>query len=163
VGLVWAGSPTHRDDANRSVSLALFEPVLAVPDVSFYSLQASIPPRDAARVASLSRLTSLGGFEDYLATAAAIAQMHLVIAVDTSVAHLAGALAKPVWTLVQFAPDWRWFDQFGERTPWYPSMRLFRQPRRGDWPSVIARVAEELARRATIHRLAVGVAKLRQD
>jgi len=162
VGLVWAGSPTHRDDANRSIPLALFEPVLAVPGVSFYSLQVPIPPGEVGRVASLSQLTQLGEFEDYLATAAAITQMHLVISVDTSVAHLAGALGIPVWTLVQFAPDWRWFEQFGERTPWYPSMRLFRQPRRSDWPAVIAQVAAELARRATTHRLAVGVAKLRQ-
>jgi ADP-heptose:LPS heptosyltransferase len=70
--------------------------------------------------------------------------LDLIISVDTSVAHLAGALGKPVWTLIQFAPDWRWFQQFGEQTPWYPTMRLFRQPRRGDWPAVINRVAAEL-------------------
>jgi ADP-heptose:LPS heptosyltransferase len=81
-----------------------------------------------------------------LDTATAVAALDLIISVDTSVAHLAGALAKPVWTLIQFDQDWRWFAQFGDRTPWYPTMRLFRQPKRNDWPPVIARVAEELAR-----------------
>jgi hypothetical protein len=148
VGLVWAGNPCHIDDANRSISLALLAPVLAVPGVSFYGLQMPIPQRDTAALTAFPGLTRLGPFEDYLATASVVAEMDLVIAVDTSVAHLAGALGKPVWTLLQFAPDWRWFAQFGERTPWYPTMRLFRQTRRGDWPPVIERVAAELRRRA---------------
>jgi tetratricopeptide (TPR) repeat protein len=148
VGLVWAGSPTHRDDANRSVPLTLLAPVLAVPGVLFYSLQFPVPQRDAATLKKLSNLSELGGFADYLATASAVAEMDLVISVDTSVAHLAGALGQPVWTLVQFASDWRWFAQFGERTPWYPTMRLFRQPWRGEWPAVIARMAAELKRLA---------------
>ena len=162
VGLVWAGSSTHRDDANRSLPLALLAPVLAVPGISFYSLQQPRPQRDASTLKSFPQLTELGGFEDYLATASVVAQMDLVISVDTSVAHLAGALAKSVWTLIQFAPDWRWFGQFGERTPWYPTMRLFRQPRRGDWPSVITQVAAELTRRVVVHRMAMGLAKLKQ-
>jgi ADP-heptose:LPS heptosyltransferase len=98
-------------------------------------------------------LKNLGGFKDFLATAAAVGEMDLVISVDTSVAHLAGALAQPVWTLVQFAPDWRWFVQFGDRTPWYPTMRLFRQPRRGDWPPVIAQVAAELQKLAAGYKI----------
>jgi len=122
--------------------------VLAVPNVSFYSLQMPVPPRDVAALKEFPHLTLLGAFEDYQVTASAILEMDLVISVDTSVAHLAGALGKPVWTLVQFAPDWRWFVQFGSRTPWYPSMRLFRQPWRGHWPAVIAEVATELARQA---------------
>jgi tetratricopeptide (TPR) repeat protein len=148
VGLVWAGSPAHRDDVHRSVPLALLGPVLAVPGVSFFSLQIPVPQRDAATLKNFPNLTALESFADYLATAGVVAEMDLIISVDTSVAHLAGALGKPVWTLVQFAPDWRWFAQFGERTPWYPTMRLFRQPRRGDWPPVIARVAAELGREA---------------
>ena len=128
------------------MSLALLAPVLAVPGVSFYGLQTPIPPRDAPTLKAFTNLAELGGFDDYLATASLVVEMDLVISVDTSVAHLAGALGKPVWTLVQFAPDWRWFAQFGEQTPWYPTMRLFRQPRRGDWPSVIAQVAAELTR-----------------
>jgi len=151
VGLVWAGSPTHRDDVNRSVPLTLLAQVLAVPGIAFYSLQLPIPQRDAATLKEFPNLTELGGFDDYLATASMVAQMDLVISVDTSCAHLAGALGKPVWTLVQFAPDWRWFAQFGERTPWYPTMRLFRQSRRGDWLPVIAQVAAELTRLAAHH------------
>ncbi len=146
VGLVWAGSPTHSDDANRSVPLALLTPVLAVSNVSFFSLQMPVPQRDATTLKDFPNLLELGGFADYQATASVVAQMDLVISVDTSVAHLAGALAKPVWTMVQFAPDWRWFAQFGERTPWYPTMRLFRQLRRGDWAAVISQVAAELQR-----------------
>ena len=144
VGLVWAGSPGHHDDANRSVPLAMLSPVLAVPGVSFFSLQMPVPPRDAATLKNFQNLVKLGGFRDFLNTASVVAEMDLVISVDTSVAHLAGALGKPVWNLVQFAPDWRWFAQFGEKTPWYPTMRLFRQTRRGDWPPVITRVAAEL-------------------
>jgi tetratricopeptide (TPR) repeat protein len=146
VGLVWAGSPTHRDDIHRSLPLALLAPVLDVPGVSFHSLQMPVPNRDATMLKNCPGLKPLGPFKDYLETAGAVAEMDLIISVDTSVAHLAGALAKPVWTLVQFDQDWRWFAQFGERTPWYPTMRLFRQTKRGDWPSVVTRVAAELSR-----------------
>ena len=85
--------------------------------------------------------------KDFLATAAFVQQLDLIIAVDTSVAHLAGALAKPVWTLVQSDADWRWFLDRPD-TAWYPTMRLFRQTQRGQWPPVVARVAEELRRLA---------------
>jgi tetratricopeptide (TPR) repeat protein len=146
VGLVWAGSPTHCDDLNRSMPLARLAPVLAVPGISFFSLQMPIPRQDTQTLAAFPQLQDLGGFRDYLATASVVAEMDLVISVDTSVAHLAGALAKPVWTLVQFAPDWRWFAQFGNRTPWYPTMRLFRQARRGDWAPTVAEVTAELSR-----------------
>jgi hypothetical protein len=145
VGLVWAGSPTHRDDTNRSLLLALLAPVLAVPGVVFYSLQKPVPQRDLATLEKFPHLTLPGNLPDYLATASVVAEMDLVISVDTSVAHLAGALHQPVWNLVQFAPDWRWFAQFGERTPWYPTMRLFRQPSRDAWPAVIQQVARALA------------------
>lgn len=144
-GLVWAGSPTHRDDANRSLPLALLAPVLAVQGVAFYSLQKPVPQRDLAALEKFPHLNLPGNFQDYLATASMVAEMDLVISVDTSVAHLAGALHRPVWNLVQFAPDWRWFAQFGERTPWYPTMRLFRQPGRGAWAAVIQQVAQALA------------------
>ncbi|MGA2247217.1 MAG: tetratricopeptide repeat-containing glycosyltransferase family protein [Verrucomicrobiota bacterium] len=146
VGLVWAGSPTHRDDANRSMPLAMLAPVLAVPELTFYSLQLPVPRRDATTWKDFPNLKNFGVLKDYLDTASMVAEMDLVITVDTSVAHLAGALAKPVWTMVQFAPDWRWFAQFGDRTPWYPTMRLFRQPKRGDWQSVVTQVAAELSR-----------------
>ena len=98
------------------------------------------------------RLNRLGPFKGYLETASIIAQLDLIVSVDTSVAHLAGALGKPVWNLIQFAPDWRWFARFGERTPWYPTMRLFRQPRRGIWAPVIEQVTVELRKEAVRHR-----------
>jgi ADP-heptose:LPS heptosyltransferase len=84
-------------------------------------------------------------FADFADTAGAIMNLDLVVCVDTSVAHLAGALARPVWTLVPFAPDWRWMLNRGD-SPWYPTMRLFRQPTPGDWDSVFRQVAEELRR-----------------
>ena len=146
VGLVWAGNPAYADDASRSLSLEQLAPVLAVSGVTFYSLQQPLPSGNEGRLKEYPNLRVLGGFKDYLATAAAVAGMDLIIAVDTSVAHLAGALGKPVWTLVPFAPDWRWFQEFGDTTPWYPTMRLFRQSERGVWPPVIARVAGDLER-----------------
>jgi ADP-heptose:LPS heptosyltransferase len=95
-------------------------------------------------MAGLPQLRALGGdLRDFADTAAVVAQLDLVIAVDTAVAHLAGALGKPVWILLPFVPDWRWgLDR--ERTPWYGTARLFRQTRRGDWEGVLARVAAEL-------------------
>ena len=84
---------------------------------------------------------------DFADTAALISQLDLVISVDTAVAHLAGALGKPVWTLLPFVPDWRW-GRAGESTPWYPTMRLFRQERRGEWCDPIGRVTDELTRLA---------------
>ena len=86
------------------------------------------------------------GFKDFSDTAAAVAEMDLVIAVDTAVAHLAGALGKPVWLLLPHPSDWRWFRHLKNTTPWYPTMRLFRQSHRGEWQPVVARVAEALRR-----------------
>ena len=99
-----------------------------------------------AALAGESRVTHVGGELEILAdTAAVIALCDLVIAVDTAVAHLAGAMGRPVWVLLPFAPDWRWTLE-GETTPWYPTARLFRQTSLGDWDGVIARVGEELKR-----------------
>jgi hypothetical protein len=144
VGFVWAGSPTHRVDRHRSCALKEFLPVLRVAGVSFYSLQkgerhkelAGLPPE--VQVQNLEPL--LGDFGDL---AVIIEQLDLVISVDTSVAHMAGALAKPVWTLLTDVADWRWMLE-GETTSWYPTMRLFRQTRPGDWAGLMERVAHEL-------------------
>jgi Flp pilus assembly protein TadD len=145
IGLVWAGNPHHHDDDARSLQLAEFAPILESPGKTFYSLQMPVPERDRVLLPTFPNLVNLDGrLKDFLDTAASIAKMDLVIAVDTAVAHLAGALGKPVWLLVQHSPDWRWFRQFTETTPWYPTMRLFRQARRGQWKPVSARVAEEL-------------------
>ena len=145
IGLVWAGNPGHNDDAQRSLRLSELMPVLHTPGKDFYSLQVSVPERDHPLLAAFPNLVNLSGcFNDFSDTASAIAELDLVIAVDTAVAHLAGALGKPVWLLLQHSPDWRWFLQCGEKTPWYPTMRLFRQTQRGQWTPVISHVAEEL-------------------
>jgi Flp pilus assembly protein TadD len=145
VGLVWAGSAVHLNDRNRSMLLEVFAP-LATTGARFYSLQKGpqaiqlrIPPPGL----SITDLTDR--IEDFADTAALIEALDLVISVDTSVAHLAGALGKPVWLLLPAPPDFRWLlDR--EDSPWYPTMRLFRQPSRGDWGTVMRRVADELAR-----------------
>ncbi|HVX91659.1 MAG TPA: tetratricopeptide repeat protein [Xanthobacteraceae bacterium] len=146
VGLAWSGSPAHRDDRNRSIALARLAPLLAVPDVRFVSLQTGTRAADRATLAQLPQVVPLAdGFRDFADTAAVIAQLDLVISVDTAVAHLAGALGRPVWVLLPFYPDFRWL--LGrEDSPWYSTARLWRQPRSGDWDSVIDRVRPELAR-----------------
>ena len=136
VGLVWAGGNSHPNDRRRSAPLAAFEPLAAVPGVRLYSLQ------KGERAAALRNAPGWApqdwgaAFDDFADTAAAIESLDLVISVDTSVAHLAGALGRPVWTLLPFAPDWRWLLGRAD-SPWYPTMRLFRQPRPGDWSAVV--------------------------
>lgn len=144
VGLCWAGLPEHRNDRNRSMPLSAFTPLARIADVSFYSLQKGAAAAQAqqppANMPLVDVSTQLNDFAD---TAALIANLDLVISVDTAVAHLAGALAKPVWTLLPYAPDWRWLLQRDD-TPWYPTMRLFRQSRTGDWEAVMEQVATSL-------------------
>jgi hypothetical protein len=142
VGIAWAGSPNHHQDAARSFPLQILSPVLDVPGVAFYSLQHTVPSRDRAFLEALPNVVNFK-FQDFLDTASVIGDLDLVIAVDTAVAHLAGALGKPVWLLLQHSPDWRWFLDRDD-TPWYPQMRLFRQSERNDWTNPVARVAEAL-------------------
>lgn len=144
VGLVWSGNPTHVDDAARSIPLERLAPLLELPGVTAGSLQKGSGAALAA--AGWSGRLPLLVTDDFLMedTAALILSLDLVITVDTSVAHLAGALGRPVWVLLPFAPDWRWLVD-REDSPWYPTMRLFRQAARGDWPGVIGRVAAALA------------------
>ncbi len=143
IGLAWAGRPTHKSDRHRSISLRQLAP-LAKPQVEFYSLQMG----DAAAQTSapppgleLTDLTS--DIHDFADTAALIANLDLIITVDTAVAHLAGAMAKPVWLLLPFAPDFRW-QWTGRHTPWYPTMRLFRQSKLGDWSGPLGQMAADL-------------------
>lgn len=144
VGLAWAGNPSHYNDAKRSIRLPELAPLLKTRNTTFYNLQMPAPACDETYFRSSSKLVDLGGrIKDFLDTAGVIAELDLVIAVDTAVAHLAGALAKPVWTLISYSPDWRWFMDRPD-TPWYPTMRLFRQEQRDQWQSVILQVAEEL-------------------
>jgi len=196
VGLVWAGSPTHTNDRNRSMKLADLAPLLRLGGVRFFSLQIG----DAAsQIKTLPEGTELidwtDELNDFADTAALIANLDLVISIDTAAAHLAGAMGKPVWLMLPFAPDWRWMEAregnppsdsppsalpnpspfprshpssvcpsvpsclssspaqlissstaLAPASPWYPTMRLFRQPSAGDWTSVVADVASALSR-----------------
>jgi len=145
VGLVWAGSPGHKNDRNRSMNLTTLAPLGKVPGIQFFSLQKGEPAAQArAMPAGLELIDWTHELKDFADTAALIANLDLVIAVDTAVAHLAGAMGKPVWVLLPFVPDWRWMQK-REDSPWYPTMRLFRQPSLGDWDSLIERVAGELS------------------
>jgi hypothetical protein len=136
VGLVWAGRPTHRDDRRRSVSFSILRPLLDVPDYAFHSLQMGEPARqiDDPRVRDWS--SELRDFSD---SAALLMNLDLLITVDTAVAHLAGALGVKSWVLLPFCPDWRWLLNRAD-SPWYPTLRLFRQENPGDWESVIHHV-----------------------
>ena len=146
-GIVWGGNPVNDADRERSISLKELLPLLSIPNVAFYSLQCGARSAELASLPATIRVCDLSGsLGDFSATAAVIGQMDLVISVCTSVAHLAGAMGKPVWTLLSFAACWRWLLE-REDSPWYPTMRLFRQPVRGDWKSVVANVASALKQR----------------
>jgi len=148
VGLVWAGNPAHMRDRERSIPLALLRPLLARPEIAWFSLQVGPGREDIRRLGLEGRLADIGaGVGDLLDTAQVAASLDLVITVDTSTAHLAGALGRPVWTMVSWLPDWRW-GMHGRTTPWYPSMRLFRQPQPGDWDAVVDALAAALDGRA---------------
>ena len=145
IALAWAGNPSHLNDRNRSVPFAKLAPLLSIP-ARFVSIQRDVRGEDAIALAGDSRVTNLGAeLDNFADTAALIAQCDLVIAVDTAVAHLAGAMGRPLWMLLPFAPDWRWTLD-GETSPWYPTARLFRQTSLGDWDGVIARVGDALKR-----------------
>lgn len=144
IGLVWSGNPKHRNDRNRSLPLSVLEPLLDI-DAHWISLQKDVPERDAETIERLTLMRVNDGLRDFTDTAALIEALDLVIAVDTSVAHLAGALGKPVWILLPFSPDWRWLTGRDD-SPWYPSARLFRQTAPADWAGVIRRVGEALRR-----------------
>jgi tetratricopeptide (TPR) repeat protein len=145
VGLVWAGNPGFANDRHRSIPLSTLAPLLATAGVQFVSLQRDLREGDETALQRLPNLVQLGEeLRDFADTAAVIASLDLVISVDTAVAHLAGALGKPVWILLPRSPDWRWMlDR--EDSPWYPTARLFRQPRTGDWSSVVVRLGDALA------------------
>ncbi|HJS30956.1 MAG TPA: glycosyltransferase family 9 protein, partial [Alphaproteobacteria bacterium] len=121
--------------------------VLAVRGVAFYSLQIGDNSQMLCNVAGACPIVDLAPrLTDFADTAAAISALDLIVTVDTAVAHLAGALAKPVWTLIPTPADWRWMIARSD-SPWYPTMRLFRQPRPGDWKTPIAQIAAALADR----------------
>jgi tetratricopeptide (TPR) repeat protein len=148
IAIAWSGNANHFNDRNRSMPFARLEPLLASEGrgAHFISIQRDVRAEDADKLAAETRVTHVGAeLENFTDTAAVIALSDLVISADTAVAHLAGAMGRPLWVLIPFAPDWRWTLN-GETSPWYPTARLFRQAASGDWDGVIARVAAELAR-----------------
>jgi len=151
VGLVWAGSSREHNpqaraiDRRRSLSLSELAPLAAVGGIELFSLQKGAPAAQAAEPpAGMKLVDHTGAINDFSDTAALIANLDLVVSVDTSVAHLAGALGKPVWILSRFDGCWRWLLE-REDSPWYPTARLFRQRQAGNWEPVIERVADALA------------------
>ena len=145
IGVAWAGNPEHINDGRRSIPLQKFEPLFAARGVSFASLQIGPPAADLKKLkrgkTSVEDLSA--ALEDFMETAGAVSALDLVITADTSVAHLTGALGKPVWLLLPWVADWRWMFH-REDSPWYPTMRLFRQKKGEDWSAVIGRVASEI-------------------
>jgi len=142
-GLAWAGSKSHEGDRHRSIEPERLLPLLRIAGVRLYSLQVDARGAWPVGFAKAGLLDFTGDIADFADTAALLSNLDLLITVDTAAAHLAGALGRPVWTLLPFVPDWRWgLDR--EDTPWYPTMRLFRQKVAGNWDEVIQRVADEL-------------------
>jgi ADP-heptose:LPS heptosyltransferase len=143
IGIAWAGSALHRSDAQRSIEIETLAPLLKTKGVRWFSLQVGERAADLARLPA-GLITDLAPrLSDFADTAAALANLDLLISVDTAVVHLAGALARPAWVMLRARPDWRWMLE-REDTPWYPSLRLFRQRERGDWDEVVARVRAAL-------------------
>ena len=144
VALVWRGNPDHENDQNRSCPLAFFQLLLECRCCEFVNLQWASTKEEKDLLGRCTHFCDptqeLTNFDD---TAAVIAGVDLVISVDTAVAHLAAAMGKPVWILLPFAPDWRWMLERDD-SPWYPTARLFRQPRRKDWPALMPQVVEAL-------------------
>jgi hypothetical protein len=146
IALAWSGHALHVNDRNRSLPLAALEPLLSLPGPTFISVQRELRPADAEVLARNAQVVHLGDpLESFADTAAVLSLCDLLISVDTSVVHVAGALGLPAIVLLPFQPDWRWTLD-SDVSPWYPALRLFRQPRVGDWTSVIERVRAELER-----------------
>lgn len=149
VGLVWAGRPQQWDDRKRSISLAMLAPLSRAAGVAFYSLQVgAAAAQSATPPPGMTLIDHAGQIADFADTAALASQLDLLVTIDTSVAHLGGAMGLPTWVLVAYAPDWRYHLARSDN-PWYPTMRLFRQARDGDWTDAIEAVAAALAQRAS--------------
>ena len=140
IGIVWAGNPLQENDKNRSTKFEKFKILKRISEVQLYSLQKGEASKQLNDVGVINIADEIDDFAD---TAAIIENLDLIISVDTSVAHLAGAMGKPIWTLLTFMPDWRWLLERND-SPWYPSMKLFRQSKSGDWDFVFNDVCKEL-------------------
>jgi tetratricopeptide (TPR) repeat protein len=148
VGLIWSGNPEHANDMRRSLDVTHFAPLLDVPGVSFASLQFGARAVDLKKLKGTAKVLDLSReLVDFADTASVMTTLDLVITIDSSPAHLAGALGKPVWTLISDIADWRWRLN-AEDNVWYPNMRLFRQGRGEDWSDVVARIAAALRQAA---------------
>ena len=147
IGLVWKGSDNHQRNDWRSPGLDKFHLLVKMEEFRWISLHKDDEAIDLARFNFGERLTAFGHeFEDFTDTASAILNLDLVISPDTAVAHLAGALAKPVWLVLPYASEWRWFEGRAD-SPWYPTMKLFHQHIDGDWGGVVATIATQLEER----------------
>jgi tetratricopeptide (TPR) repeat protein len=155
VGLVWAGNPRHRNDRNRSIPVAALRPLLAVPGLRFVSLQTGDARADLHRLPGEGVRDAVERVRDFADTAAILANIDLLITVDTAMVHLAGAMGVPSWLMLPHVPDWRWLLDRAD-SPWYPSLRLFRQPRPGDWTTVIGTAAAVLKAQALRAARAAG-------
>ncbi len=144
VGFAWAGKPSHKNDAKRSVDFERFLDLMGAPEISFFSLQKGAAAEGLTGKGCAALCADIGGrCQDFADTACALEQLDLVVTVDTALAHLAGALGIPVWVLLPYVADWRWLEGRDD-SPWYPSARLFRQGRPGDWDGVFDDVAQAL-------------------
>ena len=157
VGIAWAGKPSHRNDRNRSAGIEPFIDLLGTPGATFHSLQVGPRAGDIAATGCAGLIRDHApDLQDFADTAALVSALDLVISVDTSVCHLAGALGKPCWVVIPYTPDWRWLMQ-REDSPWYPSLRLFRQERFGDWPGVFERLSQAQSQPSLRYVLIHGV------
>ena len=152
IGLAWSGDRSHDNDLNRSLRLETLLPLLDLPGVSFVSLQHEVREADTPILRSCANVLVSGqAFRDFADTAAAIAGLDAVVSADTAVAHLAGAMGKPLLLLLPYAADFRWLRERRD-SPWYPTARLYRQPKFGDWDSVIAALRQDLLRQDLLRR-----------
>jgi hypothetical protein len=142
VGIAWAGRPTHVNDRNRSTTLATLAPLAELPRLALISLLKGPAQAQIGAYWGRAPLVNLG--VDFADTMAVLPSLDLVVTVDTVFAHMAGAMGRPVWIMLPFAPDWRWLLDRTD-SPWYPTVRLFRQPAPGQWGPVVAEIARRLA------------------
>lgn len=146
VGIAWAGRPTHNNDHNRTTTLAALAPLGEVPGIALVSLQKGEGVDQIALWKGPAPLIDIGTkLQDFEDTMAVIDQLDLMVTVDTAIGHFAGAMGRPAWIMVPFAPDWRWL-MGRQDTPWYPSLRLLRHPMTKRWDLLVPMVAEELRR-----------------
>jgi hypothetical protein len=148
VGLAWSGRPTHPNNLRRSMRLETLAPILATPGVDFVSLQKPFPDEDRPYAQTLPNFLDLSAdLTDFAETGAVIKTLDILVAVDTAVVHLAGAIGAEAWVLVPEPADWRWLLDRAD-SPWYPTLKLFRQRRAAEWAPVLAEVAQALRARA---------------